>query len=121
MKLAQPAQARYVRVLMQQARLARGLHPQRDGGLRQRRPVAAAETRPSPSATLLELAGGAWRVQRDSLVKADGIALSKPGFDDSAWVPATVPGTVLVSYLNAGAIPDPNFSDNQLMISDSFF
>ena len=32
-----------------------------------------------------------------------------------------MPGTVIASYLNAGAIPDPNYSDNQLMISDSFF
>ena len=32
-----------------------------------------------------------------------------------------MPGTALVSYLNAGALPDPNFGDNQLMISDSFF
>ena len=27
---------------------------------------------------------------------------------------ATVPGTVLTSYWNAGALPDPNFGDNQL-------
>ena len=37
------------------------------------------------------------------------------------WIIATVPGTVLASYYNAGAFPDPNFGDNQLMISDSFF
>jgi hypothetical protein len=34
---------------------------------------------------------------------------------------ATVPATVLSSYLNIGALPDPNFGDNQLQISDSFF
>ncbi len=32
-----------------------------------------------------------------------------------------MPATVLSSYWNAGALPDPNFGDNQLMISDSFF
>jgi hypothetical protein len=32
-----------------------------------------------------------------------------------------VPGTALCSYLNIGAIPDPNYGDNQLLISDSFF
>src|SRR5208283_5387581 len=37
------------------------------------------------------------------------------------WLPATVPGSVLVSYWNAGALPDPNYGDNQLQISDSFF
>ena len=76
---------------------------------------------PAPRPTHLELAGGGWRMQRDSLVKAGGEALSKAGFDDADWMVATVPGTVLVSYLNAGAIPDPNFGDNQFMISDSFF
>ena len=34
---------------------------------------------------------------------------------------ATVPGTVLTSYLNDGAIPNPDFGDNPYAISDSFF
>ena len=34
---------------------------------------------------------------------------------------ATVPGTVLTSFLNTGAVPDPNYGDNQNLISDSFF
>ena len=67
------------------------------------------------------LAGGAWRLQRDSLVTAGGEALSTVGFQDGDWVLATVPGTVLTSFLNLGALPDPNYGDNQLMISDSFF
>ena len=41
--------------------------------------------------------------------------------ETTAWIPATVPGTVLVSYLDNGMLPDPNFSDNQLYISDSYF
>ncbi len=41
--------------------------------------------------------------------------------DPAAWIPATVPGTVLSSYLDNGMLPDPNFSDNQLYISDSYF
>ena len=41
--------------------------------------------------------------------------------DPSAWIPATVPGTVLASYLDNKMLPDPNFSDNQLYISDSYF
>ena len=41
--------------------------------------------------------------------------------DPSAWIPATVPGTVLSSYLDNDVLPDPNFSDNQLYISDSYF
>jgi hypothetical protein len=61
-----------------------------------------------------------WKLQRASEVSQMGEALSKK-FDDSNWIPATVPGTVLVSYLNNGAIPDPNFGDNQFQISDEFF
>ena len=81
-------------------------------------PQAAASVRPDGR---LDLAGGSWRLQRDSLVAAGGEALSQPGFDDKDWIIATVPGTVLTSYLNAGALPDPNYGDNQNMISDSFF
>ncbi len=69
----------------------------------------------------LPLTGGCWRLQRDSLVQAGGAQLATIGFIDESWLPATVPGTTLTSYLNAGAIPDPNFGQNQLYISDSFF
>jgi hypothetical protein len=69
----------------------------------------------------LDLVGGAWTVQRASLIEEDGDSLSQAGYDDDTWVPATVPATILVSYLNAGALPDPNYGDNQLQISESFF
>ena len=59
-------------------------------------------------------------MQRASLVKLDGLEVSDPVFDDRDWIIATVPGTVLTSYLNIGAIPDPNFGDQQLQISDVF-
>ena len=116
-KLSPPAEARYVRVLMTKAAGPEGyalseLEVWGHGGL---------EVRPKPAATGLALAGGAWKVQRDSLVKASGAELSQPGFADGDWIIATVPGTVLASYLNAGAVPDPDFGENQSMISDSFF
>lgn len=38
-----------------------------------------------------------------------------------AWLPATVPGTVLTSYLDDGAVPDPFFGDNNTQISESYF
>ena len=41
--------------------------------------------------------------------------------DPAGWIPATVPGTVLTSYLDNGMLPDPNFGDNQQYISDSYF
>jgi hypothetical protein len=122
LKLAQPVEGRYVRVHMMRPASPQGYVLSEVEVYGRGGPVAHAKA--APQATpggRLELAGGAWRVQRDSLVTASGEALSKPGFDDQDWMVATVPGTVLVSYLNAGALPDPNYSDNQLMISDSFF
>jgi beta-galactosidase/beta-glucuronidase len=67
------------------------------------------------------LTGGNWKLQRASEVKAGGKALSQNGFDDASWLPAIVPGTILTSYLKAGAIPDPNYDDWQFQISDDFF
>ena len=113
-KLTRPAKARYVRVLLTKPASPEGyilseLEVYGRGG-----PVA----RPKPASGL---SGGAWRIERDSLVTANGEALSKPGFQDKDWLVATVPATVLSSYWNAGALPDPNYGDNQLAISDSFF
>ena len=49
------------------------------------------------------------------------LARSPQAADPQAWIPATVPGTVLVSYLDHGCLPDPNFGENQQYISDSYF
>jgi Glycosyl hydrolase 2 galactose-binding domain-like/Exo-beta-D-glucosaminidase Ig-fold domain/Glycosyl hydrolases family 2/F5/8 type C domain len=121
-KLAPGVQGRYVRVLMTRPTSQYGYILSefevygRGGFVAHPKPAPAAQT-----SSRLDLAGGAWRLQRDSLVTADGNTLSKPGFKDDDWVVATVPGTVLTSYLNIGAIPDPNYGDNQFFISDSFF
>lgn len=69
----------------------------------------------------LNLAGGNWQVQRASEVKEGGEVLSTPSYRPQQWVVATVPGTVLTSYLRAGALPNPNYADNILAISESFF
>jgi hypothetical protein len=122
LKLPQPVKGRYVRVLMTRPTSPDGyilseIEVYGRGG-----PVAQPKPAPAPpAASRLDLAGGAWRVQRDSLVNGDGKAVSQPGFKDDDWVVATVPGTVLVSYLNVGALPNPDYADNQLMVSDSFF
>ena len=76
---------------------------------------------PPQSDGTLNLAAGGWRVQRESLVTAGGERISAPGFQDKDWMIATVPGTVLTSYLNDGAIANPDFGDNQYTVSDSFF
>ena len=121
-RLAQPAHGRYVRVLMTKPGSPDGYALSEMEVWGRGGPVP--QPKPSPGVRAdgrLDLAGGAWRLQRDSLVVADGAALSKLGFNDDDWMIATVPGTVLASYYNAGAVPDPNFGDNQAMISDSFF
>ena len=120
MKLASPAKGRYVRLMLSKAASPEGyilseMEVYGRGG-----PLPHGRG----SVNALDLAGGAWRIQRDSLVSADGATLSKPGFhlaNAAEWLVATVPGTVLTSYYNAGALPDPNYGDNQLAISDSFF
>lgn len=67
------------------------------------------------------LAGGGWKIIRAPQEEADGKMLSTAGFDDQAWLPATVPGTVASSYYNAGAIADIRYDDDQLQISESWF
>ena len=41
--------------------------------------------------------------------------------DPQAWMPATVPGTVLTSYLDNGAVPDPFYGNDNTQISESYF
>lgn len=83
--------------------------------------VPQAQPAPAPADGRLALQGGAWRLQRASEVTALAEALSSVGFDAGDWLPATVPGTVTMSYFNAGAIPDQRYDDDQLQISDSYF
>jgi hypothetical protein len=121
-RLTAPVHARYVRVLMTRPATEYGyilseMEVWGRGG-----PVVVA----APAAAMdadgrLQLAGGAWRVERSSAVSAEGAGISRVGFADASWVVATVPGTVLTSYFNAGAIADPNFGENQLYVSDSYF
>ena len=122
-RLSTPAHARWVRVLMTQPAQPGGSYILselevygRGGPVVQ--PQAAALVQANDS---LALTRGAWRLQRASLVAGGGEQLSQAGFADRDWMVATVPGTVLTSYLNDGAIPDPNFGENQYAISDSFF
>ena len=48
----------------------------------------------------------AWQLRRDS---------------ETDWIPATVPGTVLTSYIRNGAVPDNTFDNNMRQISESYF
>lgn len=117
-----PIQARYVRVLMHKAQSPAGYALTEFEVFGRGGPVPQPQSAPSLSSNGRQLiAAGNWRVQRDSLVSANGETLSRIGFKDDDWITATVPGTILTSYLNAGAVPDPNFGNDQVMISDSFF
>ena len=119
---AAPVHGRYVRVLMSKPDEPDGQYILSElevfgrGG-----PVPIAKPAPTATAPTLDLAAGRWRVQRASLVQANGGQIAQPGFADKDWMIATVPGTVLTSYLNDGAIANPDFGDNQYAISDSFF
>ena len=62
-----------------------------------------------------------WLLQRASLVSDNGETISKEGYHTDGWLPAIVPGTVLYSYIAAGAVPDITLSDNNRQVSESFF
>jgi|GEM_PF-71664 len=60
-----------------------------------------------------------WRLAEAPKVNADGAAISKPGFDDAAWWPATVPGTVLTTLVDQGVHPDPYYGLNNMAIPET--
>jgi hypothetical protein len=90
------------------------------------KPVAAA---PPPAETTLvpdsvegtpgiwTLSGG-WKLIEAPAVSASPEAISTPGFDDAAWMPATVPGTVLTTMIDRGRYPDPDFGLDNLAIPE---
>jgi hypothetical protein len=119
LKITPAARGRYVRVLMTRPATPQGyilseMQVFGRGGF-----ILHPKPAPQEADGQLDLSGGRWRLQRAG--SETGEALSAAGFHDTDWLIATVPGTTLTSYLNAGAIPDPNFGQNQLHISDSFF
>jgi hypothetical protein len=63
---------------------------------------------------------GGWRLAAEGDVKVkDGAAISRPGFDASAWYVATVPGTVLTTLVDRGVYPDPAIGLNNLAIPET--
>ena len=119
--IACEGKARYVRVLMQQAASKENyvlseVEIMGRGGL-----VASATQQPAIENRRHTLSGGGWRLQRASQVQATGESISQPGFSTDGWIVATVPATVLSSYKNVGALPNPNYADNIFQVSESFF
>ncbi len=119
--LVSESNGRYIRILMNgspegQRYVLSEIEVFGRGGL-----VAKPKESPKIANNRMYLDGGNWKIQRASEVKTAGEEISRTGFVNEDWIVATVPGTALVSYWNAGALPDPNFGDNQLQISESFF
>ena len=115
------SKARYVRVCMDRSvdggrYILSELEVMGRGGL-----LPRAAAMPEAAGGRLTLSGGGWQLQRASEVQAGGVEIASPAYKAEGWVTATVPGTVLTSYKNVGALADPNYADNQLMISESFF
>lgn len=120
-EIAVRGKARYVRVCMDQSvdggrYILSELEVMGRGGL-----LPRAAAMPEAAGERLTLSGGGWQLQRASEVQAGGVEIASPAYKAEGWVTATVPGTVLTSYKNVGALADPNYADNQLMISESFF
>lgn len=86
------------------------------GGLK-----AVAKEAPAARERSMDLAGGNWMLKRAAEISSGGHEVSSDKFETAGWIPATVPGTVLTSYINIGAVPDPDYADNLLHISDSYF
>lgn len=75
---------------------------------------------PQPEADgTLKLSSG-WRLMNHATIADEAAAISTRGYNDSKWLIATVPGTVLTSYLNLGAVPNIFYGDHQLQVSDFF-
>ena len=120
-EIAVRGKARYVRVCMDRSAdggryILSELEVMGHGGL-----LPRAAAMPEAAGGRLTLSGGGWQLQRASEVQAGGVEIASPAYKAEGWVTATVPGTVLTSYKNVGALADPNYADNQLMISESFF
>ncbi len=62
---------------------------------------------------------GPWKLKEAPKISAEPEILSKPGFDTSTWIPATVPGTVLTTLVDQGVYPDPYYGLNNLVIPES--
>jgi hypothetical protein len=76
----------------------------------------------SLSANNLSLNGkDTWRVTNAMLINDEPQEIATSGYNDTKWIPASVPGTVLGDYYNFGALPDPLYGDNMHQISDEFF
>jgi len=69
----------------------------------------------------ISLNGSNWQIQQAQFVYHTGEQISLATYNDSNWLKAKVPGTVLEPYIAAGIFPDPYFANNMNAIPDAFF
>ena len=69
----------------------------------------------------ISLNGSNWLIQQAQFVYETGEQISLPTYNDSNWLKAKVPCTVLEPYINAGLFPDSFFAENINAIPNSFF
>ena len=125
--LPKPVKARFVRVYCTRQGFDHGFAPRfHNFTLREFEvygtggPLPTVQPPPPPAKDgTWDLSGG-WRLKSDDYLMDDAAKISSCGYDDHAWLPAIVPGTVLTSYLAAGAIPDMLYGDYQFQVSDWF-
>lgn len=100
-------QARYVRLLLNGKAKSGGyeLTSIEVYGTRGFEPQPAPLPPPEADGTL-RLSGG-WRLVNQAVITDKAEVVSVCGYNDSKWLIATVPGTILTTYLNVGAVPDP--------------
>jgi hypothetical protein len=61
-----------------------------------------------------------WKCIRASSLDAGGTEISRRSFPTEAWLPATVPGTVLTTLLNNHLVKDPFYGMNNELIPDIY-
>jgi exo-1,4-beta-D-glucosaminidase len=61
-----------------------------------------------------------WRMESSCKLSAKAGAIAAPGFDDSKWHPAVVPGTVVGTLVSDKTLPDPNYGENLKSFSGAF-
>jgi beta-galactosidase/beta-glucuronidase len=115
-----PTRVRYMRLLCRQRSGTGGyqlsaFEVRGTGGLL---PAPTRMPEPEPDGTLRLSCG--WRLMNQAYLRDDAASISMPGYDMGQWLVATVPGTVLTSYQNVGAVPDMFYGDDQFQVSDFF-
>jgi hypothetical protein len=88
-------------------------------------PLSKATAKPARTPALAprganewSLAGG-WKLAAAREVAGDGPEISRPGFRAARWLDATVPGTVLTTYIDRGVYPDPDFGLDNFAIPET--